>query len=132
MIFVKQNVCWFQVLMHDALLMQVRKCLSDLANDAPHILDIDFSFHGHFIQILLQITSFHQLHKDVELLLFVSMLLAVLPNEILIVYYAGVVQGASDTELFVHLLKHTTAYLQVAENFFLLIHTHLAITIFCF
>lgn len=53
MIFVKQNVCWFQVLMYDALLMQVRKCPSDLANDAPHILDINFGFHGHFVQILL-------------------------------------------------------------------------------
>jgi hypothetical protein len=39
------------------------------------------------------------------------------------------VQGTTDTELFVHILEHTTTYLQVAENFFLFINTHLAVAI---
>jgi len=58
----------------------------------------------------------------VEFLFFVTMLLAMLSYEVLIVNNAGVVQSASDTKFFVHILENTTTYLKIAKNFFLFIN----------
>ncbi len=81
MVILKQDILWFQVLVHDTLRVQVAECINNLPGYSCNLLSLQRSL---CLKILLEVAALAMLNQNVQLLLFCLVSLGVASKEIVV------------------------------------------------